>query len=107
MSQEEPSLVVSPQETTKFIGGANIVAAHASQLGADVKLLSVTGRDSERDFAASVLDKYNVNYSFVIDSTRPTTLKQRFRVREITIKSKQALTTGYSNQPSKAYFERV
>ena len=79
MSQEEPSLVVSPQETTKFIGGANIVAAHASQLGADVKLLSVTGRDSERDFAASVLDKYNVNYSFVIDSTRPTTLKQRFR----------------------------
>ena len=30
MSQEEPTLVVSPIESKKFIGGAGIVASHAA-----------------------------------------------------------------------------
>ena len=44
MSQEEPTLVVSPQNTQQFLGGAGIVASHASSLGAKVKFLSVTGQ---------------------------------------------------------------
>ena len=79
MSQEEPTLVVSPQEKRQFLGGAGIVASHASQLGAKVTFLSVTGQDQARNFAASILEKYGVNYSFVVDSARPTTVKQRFR----------------------------
>lgn len=79
MSQEDPTIVVSPQETKRFLGGAGIVAAHASQLGADVRFLTVAGHDQARDFAASVLEQYGVDYSFVVDSTRPTTVKQRFR----------------------------
>jgi rfaE bifunctional protein kinase chain/domain len=79
MSQEEPTLVVSPQEETQFLGGAGIVASHASQLGANVTFLSVTGQDKARNFAASILDKYKVNYSFIVDTARPTTVKQRFR----------------------------
>lgn len=79
MSQEEPSLVVSPQQTKKFLGGAGIVASHAAQLGANVKFFSIAGQDQERNFAASILEKYNVDYNFIIDTARPTTLKQRFR----------------------------
>ena len=79
MSQEEPTLVVSPQETKDFLGGAGIVASHAAQLGASVRFLSIAGHDQTRDFAASELDRFGVDYSFIVDSARPTTLKQRFR----------------------------
>ena len=44
MSQEDPSLVVTPIQSEKFIGGAAIVAAHARSLGADVRYFSVSGR---------------------------------------------------------------
>ena len=79
MSQEEPTLVVSPQETKDFLGGAGIVASHAAQLGASTRFLSVVGSDHVRDLAATELDRCNVDYSFVVDNARPTTLKQRFR----------------------------
>jgi len=79
MSQEEPTLVVSPQEKRQFLGGAGIVASHASKLGANVNFLTVTGQDQARNFAASVLEQHNVNYSFIVDTARPTTVKQRFR----------------------------
>ena len=79
MSQEEPTLVVSPQETKDFLGGAGIVASHAAQLGASVRFISIAGHDQARDFAASELDRFSVDYSFIVDSARPTTLKQRFR----------------------------
>jgi len=39
MSQEDPTIVVSPLASNKFIGGAAIVASHAKTLGADVKFL--------------------------------------------------------------------
>lgn len=98
MSQEDPTLVVSPQEIKQYLGGAGIVASHASMLGAVVNLLSVTGHDKQRDFAATVLDEYNVNYSLAIDNTRSTTLKQRFRshgksLLRVSTLSQQAIST--------------
>ncbi|XDZ69360.1 PfkB family carbohydrate kinase [Alphaproteobacteria bacterium LSUCC0226] len=79
MSQEEPTVVVSPRKRERFIGGAGIVASHAAQLGAKVNLISVSGRDEARDFVATALDEYGVNYSLLVDIARPTTVKQRFR----------------------------
>ena len=79
MSQEEPTLVVRPQEKINYLGGAGIVASHASRLGASVHFFSVTGQDETRDFAISELDRYSVYHRLLIDKTRPTTLKQRFR----------------------------
>jgi len=79
MSQEEPTLAVSPKKKERFIGGAAIVASHAAQLGADVSLISVSGNDDARDFAAAALDEHGVDYSFLVDIARPTTVKQRFR----------------------------
>jgi len=81
MSQEDPTIVVMPIDSTRFIGGAGIVAAHAAGLGASVRFISVTGADATRDFAVEGLAKANVQAHMVIDDSRPTTLKQRFRCK--------------------------
>lgn len=102
MSQEEPTLVVTPQETKRFLGGAGIVASHASQLGATVRFLSVTGRDQAGNFAAAELERYNVEYSSITDDKRPTTLKQRFRshgksLLRVSTLSQQAISSNLQN----------
>jgi len=79
MSREDPTIVLSPQSTECFVGGAGIVAAHASALGAQVSFLSVVGHDEGGRFAAARLQTYGVQAELLVDSSRPTTLKQRFR----------------------------
>ena len=79
MSQEEPTIVVTPIDQVKFIGGAGIVAAHAAGLGADVKFISVVGNDSSKDYAINKFTEFNVKHDLFIDESRPTTLKQRYR----------------------------
>ncbi len=79
MSQEDPTIVVKPIDSKKFIGGAGIVAAHGTGLGAEVEFLSVAGNDLIREFALNKLKEFNVNSTVFCDENRPTTLKQRFR----------------------------
>ena len=79
MSQEDPTLVVTPIQQERFIGGAGIVAAHAGSLGAEVTFFSVCGADANNDFAQSRLAEYGVRCYVFEDDSRPTTLKQRFR----------------------------
>jgi rfaE bifunctional protein kinase chain/domain len=79
MSREDPTIVVTPIHADRFVGGAGIVAGHARGLGADVQFFSVANEDAALDFASRRLDEYNVDAHFVIDNSRPTTLKQRFR----------------------------
>lgn len=79
MSQEDPTIVVTPVLRQQFIGGAGIVAGHARGLGADVRLLSVVGNDETARFAAEKLSSYRVDASLFADESRPTTLKQRYR----------------------------
>ena len=79
MSQEDPTLVVTPIQNQMFIGGAGIVAAHGQTLGATVNFISVSGRDATADFANNRLDNYGVSVDIFEDVSRPTTLKQRFR----------------------------
>jgi rfaE bifunctional protein kinase chain/domain len=93
MSQEDPTIVVTPIDRHSFIGGASIVAAHAAGLGAQVDFLSVSGRDSQREFALSKLADYKVRSQILEDSSRPTTLKQRFRS-----KGKSLLRVSYLHQ---------
>jgi rfaE bifunctional protein kinase chain/domain len=85
MSQEDPTLVVTPTSTASFVGGAGIVAAHAAGLGANVRFVSVTGADATRDFARSGLTAAGVASSLLVDDSRPTTLKQRFRSKGKTL----------------------
>ena len=79
MSQEDPTIVVTPIQSKKFLGGAAIVAAHARSLGADVQYVSVSGKDTSADFALEKLHDYGVHADIFEDDTRPTTLKQRYR----------------------------
>jgi rfaE bifunctional protein kinase chain/domain len=85
MSQEDPTIVVSPLDTSKFIGGAGIVAAHAAGLGATVEFISVAGIDAAGSYAKETLSNFNVSSTLIIDETRPTTLKQRFRSKGKTL----------------------
>jgi len=79
MSQEDPTIVVTPLDTARFVGGAGIVAAHAAGLGASVMYVSVTGNDPSREFALEKLAASGVRARLLIDESRPTTLKQRYR----------------------------
>lgn len=85
MSQEDPTVVVTPIASKMYVGGAGIVAAHAASMGAKVDFFTCVGDDERADFAGAQLKKYNVNHEFFVDETRPTTLKQRFRVNNKTL----------------------
>jgi rfaE bifunctional protein kinase chain/domain len=79
MSQEDPTIVVTPIDSQLFIGGAGIVAAHAAGLGAQVDFFSVSGQDAPRAFGVEKLDEFKVRSHLLEDISRPTTLKQRYR----------------------------
>jgi rfaE bifunctional protein kinase chain/domain len=95
MSQEDPTIVVMPVDSTRFIGGAGIVAAHAAGLGSSVQFVSVTGLDNSRDFAMETLAAAGVKANLILDETRPTTLKQRYRS-----KGKSLLRVSHLHQGS-------
>lgn len=85
MSQEDPTIVVTPLDTVRFIGGAGIVAAHAAGMGAKADFVSIAGADSVRDFSLQELERAGVTASLLIDENRPTTLKQRYRSKGKTL----------------------
>ena len=79
MSQEEPTIVVTPIDKRRFLGGAGIVAAHCASLGARTTLLTIRGEDEAGEWSATQAKEYAIEMIALVDSTRPTTLKQRFR----------------------------
>jgi len=85
MSQEDPTIVVSPLFTDKFIGGAAIVASHAKTLGAKVEFISVCGDDESSCYVNEGLKSLHIKSTLFTDATRPTTLKQRFRANNKTM----------------------
>jgi rfaE bifunctional protein kinase chain/domain len=85
MSQEDPTIVVTPIQTDLFVGGAGIVAAHACGLGAAVEYFGIVGDDQAAVFARDRLESYGVKGRLIVDDSRPTTLKQRFRARGKTL----------------------
>jgi len=95
MSQEDSTIVVTPIDCTRFVGGAGIVAAHARGLGASVHLISVAGNDATRDFALHNLTTNDINVQLLVDDSRPTTLKQRYRS-----KGKSLLRVSHLHQGS-------
>lgn len=80
MSREDPTIVVSPREKQLFLGGAGIVASHATSLGAVASYVGVTGDDEIKDFAQRKFKEYGVRTFLQKDASRPTTLKQRYKV---------------------------
>lgn len=85
MSQEDPTIVVRINNENQYVGGAGIVAAHASSLGAEVQYIGIVGKDSNADFARSKLNEFGVNACLIEDATRPTITKKRFRALDKTL----------------------
>ena len=85
MSQEDPTIVVTPLITRTFVGGAGAVAAHAHGLGADVHFFTLVGNDEAARFARDTLEQHGVACEHFMDETRPTTRKQRFRALNKTL----------------------
>ena len=85
MSQEDPTIVVTPVDSKLFVGGAGIVAAHAAGLGANVRFITVCGNDPTSFFAKMALQKFGVKSFALVDHNRPTTLKQRYRSKGKTL----------------------
>lgn len=79
MSQEDPTLVVSPKSTNTFIGGAGIVAGHAHGLGAKSYYFGVSGDDSGAVEATDFIAEQGLHAKIIKDKSRPTTRKQRYR----------------------------
>ena len=102
MSQEDSVVVLSPSSNKKFLGGAGIVAAHASTLGAKCTLISVTGDDKHSNFIKNKLESFGVYPIIFKDESRITTLKQRFKVD-----NKIAMRLNYLRQNSiSKYFQQ-
>lgn len=85
MSQEDPTIVVTPIMRDMFVGGAGIVAAHARGLGAKANYFGISGNDDTANFAEAKLTSQGVDVCLIRDVNRPTTLKQRFRARDKTL----------------------
>ena len=85
MSREDPTIVVSPVGVDLYLGGSGIVAAHASNLGADVSFFSINGDDEIAGFIQDKLTSSGVTTYLFKDDSRPTILKQRYRCAEKTL----------------------
>ncbi|MBQ4846322.1 PfkB family carbohydrate kinase [Pseudoalteromonas sp. MMG005] len=86
LSQEDPTIVMTPNKTDIFLGGAAITAGHIKSIGAkSVHLLSVVGEDKMGEYVKSNIHKYNVNSCLFDDNSRPTPLKIRYRAGNKTL----------------------
>jgi len=82
MSAEAPVIVVRELDAEEFIGGAGIVAAHATALGAECHYLSVVGDDDNANWVQRDLDRLGVKHHLIGDPSRPTTFKIRYMVEK-------------------------
>tara|TARA_Y100001933_G_scaffold260329_1_gene312148 strand:- start:656 stop:2143 length:1488 start_codon:yes stop_codon:yes gene_type:complete len=80
MSAEAPVVVVRELERKNFIGGAAVVAAHISALGAQCDFISVVGADSTAELVRKELEAQGIGDGLSSDPSRPTTFKKRYVV---------------------------
>ena len=80
MSAEAPVVVVRELERRDFIGGAAVVAAHISALGAQCDFISVVGADSTAELVRQELATQGIGDGLSSDPSRPTTFKKRYVV---------------------------
>ena len=78
ISQEDSTLVVRPNKKNLYVGGAGIVASHASGLGASVDLYSFAGNDTSLKFLNKKLKNYSVNNFIDFNSEISTHKKTRY-----------------------------
>lgn len=86
MSQEDPTIVMTPTENNLFLGGAAITASHIKAIGAQqVDFISIVGEDESAQFVRDKCNEYQINASLFKDYSRSTPLKTRYRVGNKTL----------------------
>ncbi|MBI49378.1 MAG: ADP-heptose synthase [Crocinitomicaceae bacterium] len=85
MSQEDSTVVVKEVNKKSYVGGAGIVALHASSIGSKVDFYSVVGKDSYAKFAKNKLKGKHLNAYLYTDPIRPTSLKKRYKTDDKTM----------------------
>jgi rfaE bifunctional protein kinase chain/domain len=85
LSREDPTIVVTPVSSDKYLGGAGIVSSHMAGLGANVDFVSVVGDDENHHLSLRMLDSNFVKSKLFVDPARPTTLKQRIKCHNKTL----------------------
>ncbi|MEC8643474.1 MAG: bifunctional heptose 7-phosphate kinase/heptose 1-phosphate adenyltransferase [Pseudomonadota bacterium] len=80
LSPEAPVPILDKTQDSVMPGGAANVAINLAGLGCDVRLLSVTGNDAAGRKLAQILGaNLAIDFHQVVDGSRPTTTKTRFR----------------------------
>src|SRR6056297_403063 len=78
MSQEAPVPVLDIDREYFHPGGALNVCRNVRSLGADCRIISLTGQDSERNTILDLCRKYDIPVKNLFsDPSRPTTVKSR------------------------------
>ena len=77
ISPEAPIPILNHRHTSHALGGAANVAANLKGIGADVMLVSISGKDNEADYLETMLELEDINFQFVSLDDRPTTSKTR------------------------------
>jgi len=78
MSQESPSIVVTPIKTNRFVGGAGVLAKHCEKLGSKTTFIGVVGTDEPGNWALEELKESNLELFVSTDSNRNSTVKTRY-----------------------------
>ena len=79
LSQEDPTVTFRSVKSKRYAGGAGIVSMHCASIGASTTFIGVAGNDSEMELAKKLLENSGVNTNLLIDNSRQTILKQRFK----------------------------
>ena len=88
ISPEAPTPVLAYKNETFQLGGAGFTANVLRQLGADVNLAAVCGDDSGKELLFKLLEEHGFNNkAILVDSSRPTTRKQRFIAKDADLSS--------------------
>ncbi len=77
ISPEAPVPVVDIKKETFNPGGASNVAWNVSQLGAEVFMSGVVGKDEPGKLLTSLIEEKNIKPLIIVDKERPTTEKTR------------------------------
>jgi len=79
ISQEAPVMLLRADRREERLGGASSVSMMLAKLGARVRLAGVVGADEDARRVRGLLDSLGVDHAAVLeDSTRPTTVKERY-----------------------------
>ncbi|MFO0947196.1 MAG: D-glycero-beta-D-manno-heptose 1-phosphate adenylyltransferase [Planctomycetota bacterium] len=79
ISQEAPVILMRATRREERLGGAASVASMLTALGAKVTLAGVVGDDLSADRCRELFDEHSIEHELVLpDSSRPSTLKERY-----------------------------